>query len=73
MNGVYEKGWLWTLNGVIVESLTEKGTLYLRLPVSRTHQELAVLRAFAQHEMLSPDIQGLLPPSFGLFQLSGLS
>lgn len=29
MNGVYEKGWVGTL-----ESLTEKGTLYLRLPVS---------------------------------------
>lgn len=62
MNGMYEKGWLWTLNRVIVESLTEKGTLYLRLPVSRTHQELAVLRAFAQHGMLFLQISKAFSP-----------
>lgn len=76
--GTYEKGWLGNLHfrkghlifilfifleRVILESLTEKGTLDSRLPVSQTHQELVVLRAFAQPEMLFLQISKAFPHS----------
>lgn len=70
--GTYEKGWLGNLHRVILESLTEKGPLDSRLPVSQTHRELVALRALAQPEMLFLQISRPSPTSFGLFQLSGL-
>lgn len=56
-----EKGGLGTS---VLESFTEKGTLDLSLPVSRRHQELAVLRAFAQTRMLFFQIGTGLYPTF---------
>lgn len=58
--GTYEKGWLGNLHRVILESLTEKGPLDSRLPVSQMHQEL-VLRALAQPEMLFLQVSKAFP------------
>lgn len=45
----------------ILESPTEKGTWDSRLPVSQTHKELVVLRAFAQPETLFLQISTAFP------------